>query len=159
VIDQLGRMRELSAQLRDLSNALRDANRSRRRKIVIASQHAIAATSTPEIISRYADLDCDTRLRSANRDDCIAQVMTRRADIALIHDVAGAQDIPGADFLEIAHIGTETLIPVFSGDSEAALNERFQGGELPVIAYPADVFLGQVQRRIIFCQATPTFTS
>lgn len=154
VLDQLGRMRELSAQLRDLSQALRDTDRTRSRQIVIASQHAIAATSTPEIIGRYADLNCDTRLRSANRDDCIAQIMTRRADIALIHDVAGAQEIPGADFLEIAHIGTETLIPVFSGEGVAALNARFQDGELPVIAYPADVFLGQVQRRIIFPRLT-----
>ncbi|MGY6410458.1 MAG: LysR family transcriptional regulator [Alkalilacustris sp.] len=154
VLDQLDRLRELSAGLRDLAQALRDTDRNRRRRVVIASQHAIAATSTPEIIGRYADLDCDTRLRSANRDDCIAQVMTRRADIALIHDVAGAQEIPGADFLEIAHIGTETLIPVFSGDRLEMLNQRFLHGELPVIAYPSDVFLGQVQRRIIFPRLT-----
>lgn len=150
VLDQLDRLRELSAGLRDLGQALRDTDRTRRRRVVIASQHAIAATSTPEIVGRYADLDCDTRLRSANRDDCIAQIMTRRADIALIHDVAGTQEIPGADFLEIAHIGTETLIPVFSGDRLEALNQRFLHGELPVIAYPSDVFLGQVQRSIIF---------
>lgn len=152
--DQLERMRELSAGLRDLTQTLRDTDRTRRRRVVIASQHAIAATSTPEIVSRYADLDCDTRLRSANRDDCIAQIMTRRADLALIHDVPGAQEIPGADFLEIAHIGTETLIPVFSGDRLEVLNRRFQHGELPVIAYPSDVFLGQVQRRIIFPRLT-----
>jgi DNA-binding transcriptional LysR family regulator len=106
VLDQLDRMRELSAGMRDLTLALRDAEGRRRRRIVIASQHAIAATSTPEIIGRFADLDIDTRLRSANRDDCLAQIMTRRADIAFIHDVAGAQEIPGAEFLDIMQIGT-----------------------------------------------------
>lgn len=154
VPDQIDRMRELATGMRDLAAALRDTDGTRRRRIVIASQHAIAATSTPEIIGRYADLDIDTRLRSANRDECLAQIMTRRADIALIHDVAGAQEIPGSDFLEIMHIGTETLIPVYSGDQLANLNHSYEHGELPVIAYPADVFLGQVQRRIIFPRMT-----
>lgn len=154
VHDQLDRMRELSAGLRDLSGALRDTEGTRRRRIVIASQHAIAATSTPEIIGRFADLDIDTRLRSANRDDCLAQIMTRRADIAFIHDVAGAQKIPGSDFLEILQIGTEALIPVYASDKLETLNHSYGRGELPVIAYPADVFLGQVQRRVIFPRLT-----
>lgn len=154
VQDQLDRMRDLSAGLRDLSVALRDTEGTRRRRIVIASQHAIAATSTPEIIGRFGDLDIDTRLRSANRDDCLAQVMTRRADIALIHDVAGAQEIPGSDFLDIIKIGTEALIPVYANDCLETLNHFYEHGELPVIAYPADVFLGQVQRRVLFPQLT-----
>lgn len=154
VHDQLDRMRDLSSGLRDLTVALRDTEGTRRRRIVIASQHAIAATSTPEIIGRFADLDIDTRLRSANRDDCLAQIMTRRADIAFIHDVAGAQEIPGSDFLEIAQIGTEALIPVYARDQLETLNAAYGRGELPVIAYPADVFLGQVQRRVIFPRLT-----
>lgn len=154
VTEHLERMRELSAGLRDLALMLRDADGARRRRIVIASQHAIAATSTPEIIGRYADLDIDTRLRSANRDDCLGQLMTRRADIALIHDVAGGGEIPGSEFLHTMRIGVETLIPVYAGDRLATLNHAYEQGELPVIAYPADVFLGQVQRRIIFPRLT-----
>ncbi len=154
VTDHLERMRDLSAGLRDLALALRDTGGTRRRRIVIASQHAIAATLTPEIVARYADLDVHTRLRSANRDDCLAQLMTRRADIALIHDVAGAERLPGADFMDIVQIGTETLIPVYSGEHLDMLNAAYTQGELPVIAYPSDVFLGQVQRRIIFPRLT-----
>lgn len=154
IYDQLDRMRELSASLRDLTVALRDTEGTRRRRIVIASQHAIAATSTPEIIGRFADLDIDTRLRSANRNECLAQIMTRRADIAFIHDVVGAQEIPGTDFLDILQIGAELLIPVYSRDRLDTLNLSYERGELPVIAYPADVFLGQVQRRVIFPRLT-----
>ncbi len=149
VVEQLDRMRELSTGMRDLTAALRDAG-GQRRRLVIVSQHAIAATSTPEIIGRFADLDIDTRLRSANRDDCLAQIMTRRADVAFIHDVSDAQEIPGAQFLDMQQIGTETLIPVFARDRLEVLNASYARGELPVIAYPADVFLGQVQRRLIF---------
>jgi LysR family transcriptional regulator, hypochlorite-specific transcription factor HypT len=154
VKDQLDRMRDLSAGLRDLTAALRDVEGTRRRRIVIASQHAIAATTTPLIIGRFADLDIDTRLRSANRDDCLAQVMTRRADIAFIHDVAGAQEIPGVEFMDILHLGSEALIPVYARDHLETLNQSYARGELPVIAYPADVFLGQVQRRVIFPRLT-----
>lgn len=153
VVDLLDRMRELSVGLRDLTSALRDSG-GQRRRLVIVSQHAIAATSTPEIIGSFADLDIDTRLRSANRDECLAQIMTRRADIAFIHDVVGAQEVLGAEFLEIREIGIETLIPVFASDRIDTLNKAYLRGELPVIAYPADVFLGQVQRRMIFPRLT-----
>ncbi len=153
VVDQLDRMRELSVGMRDLTAALRDSG-GQRRRLVIVSQHAIAATSTPEIIGNFADLDIDTRLRSANRDECLAQIMTRRADIAFIHDVEGAQEILGAEFLDIREIGKETLIPVFASDRLDTLNDAYLRGELPVIAYPADVFLGQVQRRMIFPRLT-----
>ena len=154
VTEQLERMRDLSVGLRDLARLLRDTDGAQRRRIVIASQHAIAATSMPEIIGRYADLDVDICLQSGNRDDCLAQLMTRRADIALIHEVAGAVDIPGSAFLDMMHIGTEALVPVFAGDRLATLNQAYVRGELPVIAYPADVFLGQVQRRMIFSRLT-----
>jgi len=154
VQDQLERMRDLSAGLRDLAAALRDVEGTSRRRIIIASQHAIAATTTPSIIGGFADLDIDTRLRSANRDDCLAQIMTRRADIAIIHDVAGAQEIPGAEFMDILQLGAEALIPVYARDHLETLNQSYENGELPVIAYPADVFLGQVQRRVIFPRLT-----
>lgn len=150
VHDQLDRMRELAEAMRDLGVALRDTERLRRRRIVIASQHAIAATLAPEIVGWFADLDIDTRLRSANRDDCLAQIMTRRADIALIHDVPETEAIPGADFLDLLQIGTETLIPVFATQRLDALDAACARGEVPLIAYPADVFMGQVQRKVIF---------
>ena len=102
-------------------------------------------------MGRFADLDIDTRLRSANRDDCLAQVMTRRADIAFIHDVMGAEEIPGSDFSGHCDHGARNPDPGFSrGDKLALLNDAYSHGELPVIAYPSDVFLGQVQRRVIF---------
>ena len=83
----------------------------------------IVATTTPLIIGRFADLDIDTRLRSANRDDCLAQIMTRRADIAFIHDVAVAQEIPGAEFMDILHLGADALIPVYARDHLETLNQ------------------------------------
>jgi LysR family transcriptional regulator, hypochlorite-specific transcription factor HypT len=150
VHDQLDRMRELADGMRDLAIALRDTERLRRRRIVIASQHAIAATLAPEIVGWFVDLDIDTRLRSANRDDCLAQIMTQRADIALIHDVATIEPIPGSDFLDLLQIGSEALIPVFSAARMKTLDHACARGEVPVIAYPADVFMGQVQRQLIF---------
>ncbi len=154
VEDQLERMRELAVGMRELTIALRDKDRLRRRRIVIASQHAIAATLAPEIVSWFADLDIDTRLRSANRDDCLAQIMTRRADIAIIHDVATADPISGSDFLELLQIGNEELIPVFAAEGMTKLEQFYANGEIPVIAYPEHVFLGQVQRHVIFPRLT-----
>lgn len=152
--EQVEKMRELSAGLRDLKAALQDNDRKRRRRLVIAAQHAIAASSTPSLISRLSELDIDIRLRSANRDECLAHMMTSQADLALIYDIEGETPVAGWEFFEIVPIGRETLVPVFAAGMLQGLNAAFARGELPVIAYPKDVYLGSLQQRLIFPRLT-----
>lgn len=152
--EQVERMRELSIGLRDLTAALQDNDRKRRRRLVIAAQHAIAASSTPALVASLSELDIDIRLRSANRDECLAQMMTSQADLALIYDIEGETPVAGWEFFDIVPIGKETLVPVFAADMLPALNAAFAQGELPVIAYPKDVYLGSLQSRLIFPRLT-----
>ena len=149
-LDEIERMRALSAGLRDLAAAFRVQGRSQRNRLVLAAQHAISITAAPALIETLADLDLDIRLRSANRHESLALVMTREADIALVHDVREADPLPGAEFLTVAAIGTERLIPVIAATALAALNQAYEIGEVPLIAYPEEVFLGEVQQRRLF---------
>ncbi|WP_349370199.1 LysR family transcriptional regulator [Salinarimonas sp.] len=148
-LEEVERMRDLAAGLRELSARLRERDRTRRNRLVIACQHAITTSTAPALIERLSGLDLDIRLRSANRDECLAHLMTRHADVALFYDVEGGAPIAGADFLTLADIGVETLTPVFAAGTVDALNEAYGRGELPVVGYPKDVFLGAVQRRLI----------
>ena len=77
------------------------------------------------------DLPGGVRLRSANRDECVRMLLAGLADIVLLHRLPGEP---------VADLAADVLLPVAT-DGEAA---RLEAGELRLIAYPGEVFLGRV---------------
>jgi len=136
VADQRAAMERLVADLRHLTGALQRGDGANR--IVLASQHALTAALTPKLVARIhaAHADVYVRLRSANLDACFALLLSRQAAIALVYRVAGTAHPISADYIETLQIGTDDLIPVSAVGPLGAI--------LRVIAYPRDVFLGDV---------------
>ncbi len=141
----------LVGSLRQLSTDLQRSSRLSGNRLVIASQHALTAAFTPRVLrvlqSRHAELY--VRLRSANLDDCFSLLLARQADLALLYQAPDQKLDESAEFLQTLTIGTDRLVPVFSAADKGLLNDRFGAGQLPIIAYPNDVFLGQVMDRTI----------
>ncbi|WP_375568112.1 LysR family transcriptional regulator [Ahrensia marina] len=142
---------KLVGNLRQLATDLQRSSRLSGNRLVIASQHALTAAFTPRLLqvvqSRHSELY--VRLRSANLDDCFSLLLARHADLAILYQVPDQKLDQSADFLQTRTIGKDTLVPVFSAANKALLNEHFSSGQLPIIAYPNDVFLGQVMDRTI----------
>lgn len=149
--EQRDQMAKLANDLRQLVNDLRRGARMASNRITIASQHALTTSLTPAILkgihARHTDIH--VRLRSANLDECFALLLSRQADIALVYRVPGDVHPISADFVQTAVIGTDQLIPVFATAALPDLNARFGVGELPFVAYPEDVFLGQILDQLI----------
>lgn len=141
----------LVGSLRQLSNDLQRASRLSGNRVVIASQHALTAALTPRILRvlQSQNTELYVRLRSANLDDCYSLLLSRQADLAFLYDLPDNRLDQAADFIRSMRIGDDRLIPVFSAADKDLLNARYAKGELPVIAYPNDVFLGQVMDRTI----------
>jgi LysR family transcriptional regulator, hypochlorite-specific transcription factor HypT len=137
------RMRELAAGLRQLGRDLSRQGDALRNSIVVASQHAITTSLAPRLIRRHLPANADYRLRSENREECYALVMTRQADIVLAYQTATDRFAAGEDLLEEQSLGSDRVIPVF-----AAPGMDF-GDETPAIQYPTDVFLGRLMERDI----------
>lgn len=149
--DQRERILHLVSELRQLADDLRRGDRRTSNRIVIASQHALTTSLTPSILKGIQTRGENTyvRLRSANLDDCFALLLSRQADIALVYRVPGEdQPISGA-YIETITICADRLVPVFSRTALADLNDRFVSGEVPYIAYPREVFLGQAMERLV----------
>jgi len=138
-------IRRLVTQMKDLLYELRRQGRESHNRIIIASQHSITATRTPAIVEMLSQrIDVSVRLRSANRDECMAMLMAKQADL-LINYQSGAEAAADAgEFLERVQLGTERFIPVFAAERLGLLNDSYARGELPIIAYPSDVFLGRI---------------
>lgn len=131
--------------LKDLVYEFRRQGRETHNRVVIASQHAITATRAPAIVELLSQrMDVSVRLRSANRDECLALLMTKQADLVLNYQSMTEAGADPGDLLERAELGYDRFVPVFSRSRLDALNDAFARGELPIVAYPNDAFLGRV---------------
>ncbi|MCD1635770.1 LysR family transcriptional regulator [Martelella mediterranea] len=138
-------IKRLVSEMKDLLYELRRQGREANNRIVIVSQHAITTSRAPAIIETFSNaIDVSVRLRSANRDECLALLMTKQADLLLNYQSGGEASSDSEDYLERINLGTEAFIPVFASHRLELLNESYGRGELPVIAYPSDAFLGRI---------------
>lgn len=152
--DQREQILRLIHDLRRLADDLRRGDRRTSNRIVIASQHALTTSLTPTILKGIQTRGENTyvRLRSANLDECFALLLSRQADVALVYRVPGEDHPISADYIETIMICPDRLVPVYAGSALTELNERLEGGEVPYIAYPREVFLGQALERLILPQ-------
>ncbi len=136
-------LRKSSYDIKQVILLMRQQSRTGARKVVIASQHAITAALGPEIVKAISDSGrTHIRLRSANLDECQALILSGEADFSLTYRLPG--DAPPFDngLIEESLVSDEVLIPVFAREQVRNLLWRFHNGELPVVGYPSDVFLG-----------------
>jgi LysR family transcriptional regulator, hypochlorite-specific transcription factor HypT len=150
-IELRDQMARLAADLRQLVSDLRQGDRMASKRIAIASQHALTTSLTPPILKAiHTKLDgVHVRLRSANLDECFAMLLSRQVDIAIVYRLPGEDHPIGQNFVETAAVGVDQLIPVFAAAGADLLKEQIASGHLPYIAFPPEVFLGQVLDRLI----------
>lgn len=150
VRERHARIRELADGLQALRGEFQRSGRESGNRIVIAAQHSITTAIAPGLVARLGaeSDDIALRLRSANRDDCHLLMLARQADIALVYD-SPADPLPAPQgFVERRVVGHDMLRPVAGPALAARVAEAGEtGAPLPVIAYPADVFLGRVMAR------------
>ncbi|WP_054313275.1 LysR family transcriptional regulator [Mesorhizobium sp. 1M-11] len=148
---QRDQIAHLARLLRQLNADLRRGDRMSENKLVISSQHSLTTSLTPAIIKDISlhRSDIYIRLRSANLADCFAQLLSRQADILIVYRLPGHEHPILGSYIDSITIGVERLIPVLAPKGLPRLSASREAGEVPYIAYPVDVFLGQVLEREI----------
>lgn len=141
VTAQIPEMRSLATQLRNLRETL--AHTSDARGLTLACQHAITTTHSPAIVSILtAQGGRPVRVRSDNREECLLRLLSGEADLAVVYAAPDVAPLTLGRAFDRVSLGLERLLPV-------ATPRLMQGPDLPYIAYPGDVFLGQVMARAI----------
>ncbi len=159
VLEHEGSIRKLATGLNALVADLKREGAQGRNRIVVAGQHAITASLAAEIVKSLVNKrQIRVRLRSANADECYAMLLTRQADLILTYRVADERANTKADFTEELTVGSEELIPVLNAVEAGKNRWNESGGELPVITYPADVFLGKLFNTHILPAIRPQLT-
>lgn len=141
-------LRALAAQLRKLRNNLTDREEILGKRIVLACQHTVAATIAPRLIRQITeDGTANVKVRALDKNACLAMLLTSEADLVLSYETeeeTNASD--GLPFEKMA-LGQDLIIPVYAPAAGRHLIALLDDFVLPLIAYPPEIFLGQVVNR------------
>ena len=150
VVAYRDRMQELSLALKTLTNELRHNPVESSKPVILVSQHSITASYSSSLLAQLNPAaDEQITLRSENWDACYTLLMTREADIAITYGVEAIPPLLDSALIEQKQIGTDRFVPVFGTDHLRQLNQLFARGELPIIGYPQEEFMGSIMRRDI----------
>jgi DNA-binding transcriptional LysR family regulator len=132
--------------LRQLIVDLRRGDRETSNRIVIASQHSLTTSLAPRIIQGIQQQGeaIYVRLRSANLDECFGLLLSRQVDLIIVYSAPDLAEELSGEYLESLDIGPDRLIPVLRPDLAMALGTGTAKAEIPIVAYPKDVFFGRI---------------
>ncbi|MFD2739969.1 LysR family transcriptional regulator [Sulfitobacter aestuarii] len=134
-------LRETAARLVGLRSRLLNASGSPGSAVAFACQHAITDTISPRIVAALTRKDgLSVRVRSGNRDECLMMLLSGDVDFALMYEAPGLRSAAIPRAFESVTLDSELLVPVCTAD----LRDLARGPALPIVSYPADVFLGRV---------------
>ena len=142
--NQMNEIQLLARELRRLRSEVRSWE-SGQRRIIIAAQHTLSITFLPTFIARLQQsLSATTiRLRSGNRNDIYALLMTRQAMLLIGYETEAYPLATDAALLEKVILMRDRLIPVALADT-LTHNPIFEACALNIIAYPPEVFFGAI---------------
>lgn len=139
-------LRELRARLRRLQQGLKTAAGQGRGTLSFACQHAITTTVSPWIVRALTTKDgTSVKVRSGNQDECLMLLLAGEVDFTVMYALPDEHAGLLARAFESVLLGHDVLLPVCI----PALRASVSTGQIPVISYPSDVFLGQIFDRNI----------
>jgi len=137
----LTRIEALRTRLRDRSSGGR---------LVLVTQHALAAAITTDALSALHGVapSLTTRLRTMNRADCVSFFVRGDADLLMIYEARGFPPLPFDDTIGRRTWMPDTLVPVCGGPMRHRLGvDGRPKGRFPVVRYPGDSHFGQLVDR------------
>lgn len=144
------RIQQLSLSLRALTSELRYQPADASKPVVLVSQHSITTSHGHILINQLSPGQHEQiTLRSENWDACFKLLMSKEADIAITYGTATIAPLVDSSLLEQHVIGLDRLVPVFGTAHRQQLDQALAAGQLPIIAYPQDVFMGTLMHRDI----------
>ncbi len=139
-------LRDLSTRLHEMRRTLKTTSKSAGKPLTFVCQHALTTVVSPQIV-RAATRDSETsvRVRSGNQDECLMLLLSKEVDLAVMYALPDEAMLDISTAFETFGIGKDFFIPVCRPN----LRDDAGGQNVPIIAYPSDVFLGQVFTRMI----------
>ncbi|WP_299848795.1 LysR family transcriptional regulator [uncultured Roseovarius sp.] len=140
-------LRESARRFRELKAGLSDRDGLNRKRLSLGCQHALTTMVSPLLTrSLTEERDIELRIRSGTRSECQLMLLRREIDFALIYQTDGEATAFDRQLFEQIAVGADHLIPVANLRDMPMMRQALDRMELPLITYPADIYLGEIQR-------------
>lgn len=140
-------LREAARRFRELQAGLSDIDGKNRKQLTLGCQHALTTMVSPFLARGLTQAhEVELRIRSRTRSECQMMMLRHEIDFGLIYQTESDVSAFDSSLFEQIPLGTDRLVPVGNlrgGGIEQALAQM----DLPLITYPADIYLGEVLRQ------------
>ncbi len=129
--------------------------------LAIAAMHSLSAGALPVALKNIAALLArhPVRLRSANRDGCFQLLMTGEVSLMVSYETNAEALKAPPHLVTTTRLCSDPFIPVCCPELlPVLLDERYTADAVPLLAYPADVFLGTILSNDILPRSSRTFS-
>lgn len=129
--------------------------------ISIAAVHSLSEGSLPLALSKIEDQLSQLRIHihSANQDICFQLLMTEEVSLMLAYETDDKKLQAPEGLVKKTFVTMDRLVPVSTPALAKKIKDISPGDELiPLIAYPSDIFLGEVLYRDILVHSTHIYS-
>jgi len=119
-------------------------------RLVLATQHALAVSVVPDALASLHEAEpaLTTRLRTMNREECLAFFLRGDADLLMIYEARGLPPLPFDDSVGRRTWMRDVLVPVCGGGLRYRLGpDGVPKGSYSLIRYPAESHFGRLVHR------------
>ena len=140
-------LREAARRFRELRAGLSDRDGLNRKRLTLGCQHALTTMVSPLLTrSLTEERDIELRIRSGTRSECQLMLLRREIDFGLVYQTDDEATAFDRRLFEQIAFGADHLIPVANLQGNVQLRQALDRMELPLIIYPADIYLGEILR-------------
>ncbi|MEO3416606.1 LysR family transcriptional regulator [Roseovarius sp. CAU 1744] len=138
-------LRAAARRFRELQIGLSDIDGRNRNRLVLGCQHALTTMVSP-LLARSLSMGRETelRIRSGTRSECQLMLLRHEIDFALLYQTRGEVTMADTALFEHIPLGVDRLLPVANLRDHATIRDGLNRMELPLIAYPPDIYLGEI---------------
>ena len=146
LLENEGEFRAVLARLKQFRDTIAQSRRGER-SMVLATQHALAASTVPSVFRHFRNLDAglNWHIRALNREDCISVFLRGDADVLLTYEAPGFPPLPFDNSI-VKHLWMrDMLLPVAGDQLRKSLGpDRTVPVNMPVIVYPPSSHFGRL---------------
>ncbi|MBO6919561.1 MAG: LysR family transcriptional regulator [Rhizobiaceae bacterium] len=148
VIELIPSIRELVAGLKKAQDELSGLGDNEQVTRIIC-QHTLSVSWAPKVAKLLTINGLQMRIKSGSKDECMLSVMKNDTDLAIVYVDPSGQNEKNSDLFDCFRFAREHFLPVASLNLASSLDQVFQVRRVPLVAYPRDIYLGEVLERVL----------
>lgn len=148
VVELIPSIRDLVVGLKKVQDELSGLNNDEQITRIIC-QHTLSITWAPKVAKLLTLNGLQMRIKSGSKDECMLSVIKNDTDLAIVYVDPSGQNEKNSDMFDCFRFAREQFLPVAALSLNGSLKTALQNKRVPLVAYPKDIYLGEVLERVL----------